>query len=243
MPRQREHKVTMNAPRTLLHHGAIGQIHVFCDESGGTDPANNAFLAAAVAIVPADAQKLIKSFRKAAKVANEVKGHRLTREQRQIFFELLGRRAEVVSVVVKCSRGHVKGDWAMKTLPEVHLYSQLLAEACMGLPNLASAGHLTITPDGGRYKKARLDLVREQIMHTVCAYHPVPRVNVNFGDSRHLPGLQVADVIANSVFQSLAATEAGEASRMLLHTLLDQGRLQIHDVELEKNSPKWLVDI
>ena len=96
------------------------------------------------------------------------------------------------------------------------------------------------TPDGGRYKKARLGPVRRHISRTMAARHPWAMINVGFGDSAALPGLQVADVIANSVFQSLGVTATAEAVRHLLTPLTARGGLLIHPVRLDGVRPEWL---
>lgn len=221
----------------------IGAAHIFCDESGGSDGANTAFLAAAVAILPADAQRLVKSFRKATRIGGEIKGHRLTPEQRSIFFDLLTKRVEVVSAVMTCSRLDLRGGWAMSSLPEVTLYSHLLAEACVALPGLTTASHLAVTPDGGRYKKMQLDPVRRHLSQVLAAQHPHTKISVGFNDSTALPGLQVADVIANSVFHSLGTTASAEATKRLLAPLTARGSLLIHSVRLERIRPRWLDEL
>ena len=141
----------------------IGAAQVFCDESGGSDAANAVFLTAAVAISPANATRLLKSFRKATGVTGEIKGHRLTLAQRTVFLDLLARQPNAVSAVVACSRLDAVGSWAMGVLPEVELYRHLLAEACVALPGLDAAGHLTVTPDRPRYKKAQIEPVRASL--------------------------------------------------------------------------------
>ena len=218
----------------------IGAAHVYCDESGGSDAANTTFLAAAVSILPADAQRLMKDFRKATGIAGEVKGHRLRAEQRAIFFDLLGKRTGIASVVVTCSRGHPIGGWAIGELPEVDLYGHLLAEACAAIPNVDAAGHVTVTPDGGRYKKAQLAAVRHHVARAVTDRHPLARVHVEFGDSGAIPGLQVADVIANSVFQSLGTTGTAETAGRLLAPLVAIGTLTISGIRLEGVVPTWM---
>lgn len=218
----------------------IGTAHVYCDESGGSDAANATFLCAAVSILPADAQRLMKDFRKATGIAGEVKGHRLQAEHRAIFFDLLVRRADSASAVVTCSRGDPLGGWAMGELPEVGLYRHLLAEACIAVPDLDIAGHLTVTPDGGRYKKAQLGTVRDHLARAVMARHPLARVHVEFGVSGTIPGLQVADVIANSVFQSLGTRATAETARLFLAPLAATGRLTITGIRMEGIRPAWL---
>jgi len=214
--------------------------HIFCDESGGTDSSNATFLASAISIIPAEAQRLIKSFRKATRIVGEIKGHWLTPEHRRVFLDLVAKRGDLVSAVVICSRFDACGGWAMGSLAEIDLYSHLLAEACVALPNLATADHLTVTPDGGRYKKAQLESVRKHLAQVVTARHSHMRTHVAFGDSASLAGLQIADVIANSVFQSFGTTAASETTKELLCPLIACGVLRVHSVRLEGIRPKWL---
>lgn len=222
----------------------IGAAQVFCDESGGSDAANAVFLTAAVAISTADATRLLKSFRKASGVTGEVKGHRLAFEERAVFVDLLAKQSGTVSAIVTCcSRLDAVGGWAMGALPEVVLYRHLLAEACLALPNLDAVGHLTVTPDRPRYKKAQAEPVRADLTRTVAARHPTAKVAVGFGDSAELPGLQVADVVANSVFQSLVPSAATEAVAQLLAPLIARGILNVQKVQLDGVCPEWLAGI
>lgn len=216
-------------------------MQIFCDESGGADPANELFLVAAVVLPPAGAKRLLKSFCKAVRWKGaEVKGHSLAPGQRRVFFDLLNREAELGSVVVSCGRRDPLGGWAMAALAESELYGHLLREACSGLAG-AGAGPLTITPDGGRYKRAELSAIAAGLAEAVQAGAEAQRkVRVGFGDSASLPGLQVADVVANTVFQALGGTAAAEVASALLEPLRSSGRLSLRLVELAGCRPAWL---
>ena len=90
--------------------GKVSSMQIFCDESGGIDPTTDLFLAAAVAIPPNGATRLLKSFSKATgRKGREVKGHRLTLEQGRVFFDLLCREDDLGSTVVSCSRRTLVG--------------------------------------------------------------------------------------------------------------------------------------
>lgn len=120
---------------------ALG-LHVFLDESGGADAANDTFLAAAVGISPHDAARLLRSYRKATKTTGEVHGHQLDRRQRGIFLDLLAR--EAAAAVVVCQQRERLGGWAMSELPEVDLYGHLLAEACAALPGFGGQRNIVL---------------------------------------------------------------------------------------------------
>ncbi len=208
---------------------------IFCDESGGSDPSNNAFVVVAVAMAPSDATRLIKSFRKATGVVGEVKGHGLALPQRRVFFELLLQEADALSAAVASRRSEPVGGWAMRALPEVVLYEHLLAEALTSLPRLGAARHLTLTLDRPRYKKAQLHAVRSRLCEVVRARHGTP-ADIGFGDSAGSAGLQMADVIANSVFQMGRSPAVAD----LVAPVVECGRLLLRPVRLEAIRPGWL---
>ena len=176
----------------------------------------------------------MRSYHKATRTSGEVHGHRLDRRQRAVFLGLVAR--EAASVVVACRRAEPLGGWAMSALPEPDLYGHLLAEACAGLPGYGGAGQLVVTPDGGRYPRARLDRVRAGLAAALAARH-AGAVDVAFRDSAVTAGLQVADVVANSAFQMLAGTgSTGE----LLTPLVEAGRLKVMPLRLGDTRPAWV---
>ena len=213
---------------------------MFCDESGGSDPANTAFLVAAVAISTADATRLVKSFRKATGFTGEIKGHKFGFAQRATFLDLLAKQRDAVSVVVACQRRSVVGGWAMGALSEAELYGLLLAEACLTLPGLDQARHIAVTPDQSRYKRAQAEPARESVVQAIAARHHAAKVAVAFGDSAELAGLQVADVVVNAAFQFVTGAPAGLASGQLLAPLIASRTLTIRDVRLDGRRPAWL---
>ena len=81
----------LHGPRP--RRGVIGAADVYCDESGGSDPANAVFLAAAVAILPADPQRLMKAFRRATGIG------RRWRNMAQRRGSLIGSMKAAVDVV------------------------------------------------------------------------------------------------------------------------------------------------
>ncbi len=215
-------------------------MQIFCDESGGTDPANDLFLAATVAIPLTGATRLLKSFRKATRwTGGEVKGHRLTPEQRRVFFDLFCREDDLGSIVVSCSRRTLVGGWAMGALSEIELYGHLLREACVDLVP-ATSQHVTITPDGGRYKKSELHKIALHLAREVQQRSPAAPVTVSFADSASVAGLQVADVVANTAFQAQTVAANAELAGTLLAPLRLTGRLVMRPVEIADGRPAWL---
>ena len=66
------------------------------------------------------------------------------------------------------------------------------------------------------------------------------RTSVSFENSVSVPGLQIADVVANTAFQSLGATPAAAQAETLLHPLRSSGRLTLRPVALPGCHPTWL---
>lgn len=176
----------------------------------------------------------MRTYHKVTRTVGEVHGHQLTPMQRAVFLGLLAR--EAVSAVVACRRAEPLGGWAMSSMPEADLYGHLLAEACNALPITPGRGALTITPDGGRYARARLDVARSVVTASLAAAGHEGPLRVVFGDSAATAGLQVADVVANSVFGML--TRAGPVAD-LLTPLIEAGRLRILPLRLEGVRPNW----
>jgi len=219
----------------------VAAVQIFCDESGGTDAVNDLFLVAALAIVPGEAVRLIKSFRKATKLKAEIKGHELAYPHRRIFFELISSTGAFDSVVVSSSRHHQVGGWAMGSMTEAQLYSHLLLESCLGVLKTDSP-HLTITPDGGRYKKTQCHSIAGQITKALMPER-VGRASVQFQSSSEFASLQVVDVIANTAFQALGNSSSAEAAREILDPLLANGRIVFRHVELKGVRPDWLAQV
>ena len=217
-------------------------MHVFCDESGGTDLSNEVFLVAAVAVSGAHATRLVKSFRKATDWTDtEIKGHALGPDQRQVFFDLLAREVDVRSIVVSCQRRQALGGWAMSNLSELNLYQRLLCEACEEVPRF-SIEPLTITADGGRYKRADLRKVEDRVRHVAERWSASPRrTMMSFRDSASWPGLQIADVVANTAFRGLGGTPAAIHADELLSPLRRSGRLILRSVALADCRPEWSI--
>jgi hypothetical protein len=212
-------------------------MQIFCDESGGTDAGKDLFVVAAVAIDGGAAGRLLKSFRKATRIAGEIKGSTLGLVQRRLFFDLLAREPAAMAAVRMCSRAEALGGWAMDALHEADLYGHLLGEACCALPPLA--GSVTVTPDGGRYKKALYERLVPPTVAAIAAHHG-GQVSLRFVASHDLPGVQIADVVSNSVFHAHTAAGTAEQVAAMLEPLRSDGRLLVAPAQLVAVRPAWL---
>lgn len=214
-------------------------MHIFCDESGGTDPANHVFLVAAIAIDPSVARRSIKALSKALRVRGEIKGHDLSLPQRSIFFDILGRCLDVSMTVIVCGRADGVGAWAMAALDEAVVYGALVEEACSAL-RVPTDGRVSVTLDGGRYPKGKAEAVRRVLTEQIGIARSGCRLNVSYADSATVSGIQVADIIANSVYQSLGRSAIAPHVMDLMRPLIDAGRLTIRSAELIRLRPGWL---
>lgn len=221
-------------------------MQIFCDESGGCAPSETCFISVGVAIDPGAAKLVIKRFRKAMKLDGEVHGHALTAEQRAVFFAQLARHAESLAVAVVCERSDALGGWAMRTLEEHVLRGEMVAEGCAALAATglfrASAGRrMHVIQDGGRYKQARLREARNLVAQRLRSHLPDLAVAVDYGDSTGMAGLQVADVIPNTVLRSLEDRRVADDE--LRARLTRAGRLRTRNVELSNRRPVWMVAV
>lgn len=211
-------------------------MQIFYDESGGTDPVNTLFLVAAVRIDGVAATRLIKSFRKASGVVGEVKGFRLSMPERRLFFGLLSRIDGLAAAVV-CDRRDPVGGWAMGALPETQVYEHLLNGACCLLPPVS--GPTTVAVDGGRYKRAIYGELLSRLPSAIGAHHE-GRASVVFANSAASAGIQVADVVANTLFHALGTDEGVGEVRALLGKPIAEGRLSIAAASFDGMRPDWL---
>ena len=208
-------------------------MHVFCDESGGTDASNELFLVSAVRIDPVEATRIMKKMRKETRNSGEVKGKTLSYEQRAIFFDLISALDTCEFVSVTCYRGHHIGKWAMSNVREDLLWSQLCVESCCNLPK-TTKGLRAITVDGGRYKKSILSRLKTNMLEQVAPIHG-RHISISYGNSSVTHGLQVADIISNTVYQSVERRDV--KAEELVYACQ---KIRVRHVELPDLCPRWL---
>lgn len=214
-------------------------MHIFCDESGGSDPANDVFLVTAVVVAPHYAKTLMHRFRKATGIGGEIKGHRLTLQQRRQFFDGLARVGDALTVSTTCSRTDLVGGWAMGAMDEADLRTALIVESCAALP-IAAGASVGITVDGGRYKKQVLDRLIPVATGALESHFAGTRFAMQYDGSERVPGLQVADIVANTLFHSMAEVATAEAAAELIRAAQATGRLLVRDAKLAGYRPAWL---
>ena len=92
-----------------------------------------------------------------------------------------------------------------------------------------------MTLDGGRYAKSQLGAIRQPIVQALRH----AEIRIGFGDSTAVAGLQLVDVIVNTVFQSLR-TGDDNGARESLRPVIEGGRMSLRHVKLEGLRPNWL---
>lgn len=182
---------------------------IYCDESGGLPAGAMCF--AAVAISPDGADALLDRFRQVTGLRGELKGSRIGLTERALFFELLDRfdgRAWVSTV--RRDRLVHKGD----TLPEDSFVYARLLEAVLDKwreePSQPKTSH-DIIIDAGRYDAERLAALRQDIQDDLGNWG-----RTSVADSRRSAGIQIADVVANSIFNLAIASNRSERIRRIL---------------------------
>jgi len=173
-----------------------------------------------------------------------VKGHSLAVEQRLLLLDLAFKMPSAAAVVV-CDSRTAFGGWAASTLvPEACLRRELLFEACVlameDVPGVPCAG---VAVDSGRYTR---HVLAEERAHVEAALRqrgllPAggrPRLMAHVASQQH-PGLQVADVVANTVHRLLRDAEPGVAPVLtgLPDALVE--RLRVRHVGVLDRRPGW----
>lgn len=174
---------------------------IYIDESGGLSA--GAMTMAGVEIAEEDADRLLRRFKAVTGLRGELKGSRIDLVQRALFFELLERfhgRGRIC--VLQTELLGNAADRPTDFEAYVALMRQLVSD---WLPE--TGGCASFIVDEGRYSALVLEEVRLDIAAMLA----------NFGTARmensaRCPGIQIADVIANSYFN--LAIQSGRSHRI-----------------------------
>jgi len=165
---------------------------IYCDESGGLNAGVMTF--SAVMLTPKAATEIHERFRGVTGLRGELKGSRISIVERAYLLELFDRAGgrAWVAVAERDKLAQNPGG----TLPsDLALYGALLNSAVgHWLPE--TGGVCTdVVIDDGRYDPKILAHVREEIQAGLGQWG-----RASLADSRRSDGVQIADVIANSLF-------------------------------------------
>jgi hypothetical protein len=191
---------------------------IYCDESGGVG--RGVMTMAAVLIDDDKADALLHRFREVTGLDSELKGSRIDLAERVLFFELFEKtkaRAEVGIALsaLRPQAGEDRGDH------DIEIYARLMNET-IGAILPESGMCASVIMDTGRYAEDTLKLVRGDIAALIGPWNSAQMV-----ESHTLPGLQIADVIANSFFNRALVTERQGRMAAIVQPFLDSGQIQM----------------
>lgn len=165
---------------------------IYCDESGGLNVGAMTF--AAVMVTPETASSIHARFRAVTGLRGELKGSRISLVERAYLLELFDRAGGRAWVAV--ARRDRLTPPADGTPPsDLALYAALL-DLAVGRWLPETGGVCTdVVIDDGRYDPVILEKVRGTIQKGLAGWG-----RASLADSKRSEGVQIADVIANSLF-------------------------------------------
>jgi len=191
---------------------------IYCDESGGVG--RGVMTLAGLSIEAADAEKTLARFREVTGLTGELKGSRIDLAERALLFELLGDGPWSATVGIAISvltpaQGSDRGDH------DAAIYAALLQDV-IGAMTPATDGCVNVFIDDGRYGPDTLARVRKDIATIIG-----PCGTAQLELSHRLPGLQIADVIANTFFNRAMVTERQARMAAIVAPWLESGKIRM----------------
>lgn len=195
---------------------------IYCDESGGLNA--DAMTFSAVMLSPKAAADIHARFRSVTGLRGELKGSRISVVERAYLLELFDRAGGRAWVAVaerdKLSRN------SGGTLPsDLALYTALLNLAVgRWLPE--TGGVCTdVVIDEGRYDPTILAHVREEIQAGLGGWG-----RASLADSKRSDGVQIADVIANSLFNITVGSQRAYRIQRILDPMLESKAIRVAEL-------------
>lgn len=195
---------------------------IYCDESGGLNAGAMTF--SAVMLTPQAAAAIHERFRGVTGLRGELKGSRISIVERAYLLELFDRAGgrAWVAVADRDKLSQNPGD----TLPsDLALYAALLNLAVgRWLPE--TGGVCTdVVIDDGRYDPTILSHVREEIQAGLGQWG-----RASLADSRRSDGVQIADVIANSLFNITVESPRAYRIQRIIDPMLGSKAIRIAEL-------------
>jgi hypothetical protein len=195
---------------------------IYCDESGGLNAGAMTF--AAVMLTPQAAADIHKRFRAVTGLRGELKGSRISIVERAYLLELVDRAGGRAWVAVAKRDQLAQGPGG--TLPsDLALYGALLNNAVgHWLPE--TGGECTdVVIDDGRYDPKILSHVREEIQAGLGNWG-----RASLADSKRSDGVQIADVIANSLFNIAAESPRAHRIGRIIEPMLASKAIRVAEL-------------
>ena len=195
---------------------------IYCDESGGLNA--GAMTLAAVMLAPAAATEIHERFRGVTGLRGELKGSRISIVERAYLLELFDRAGGRAWVAV-ASRDKLAQNPGGTLPSDLALYAALLNLAIgRWLPE--TGGVCTdVVIDDGRYDPKILAEVREEIQAGLGQWG-----RASLADSRRSDGVQIADVIANSLFNITVGSQRAHRIQRILDPMLASKAIRIAEL-------------
>lgn len=191
---------------------------IYCDESGGVG--RGVMTLAALSIEPGAAETVLNRFREVTGLRSELKGSRIDLAERALLFEILKPTDWSATIGIAISalapeQGTDRGDH------DIAIYAALLEDVIGAvLPAVGACASVVI--DDGRYGPETLALIRNDIAKVIG-----PCGSAQLDLSHRLPGLQIADVIANTFFNRALVTERQARMAAIVAPFLESGKIRL----------------
>jgi hypothetical protein len=197
-------------------------VTIYCDESGGLNAGAMTF--AAVMLTPQIAADIHARFRSVTGLRGELKGSRISVVERAYLLELFDRAGGRAWVAV-AKRGTIGGKPGGSVPSDLSVYAALLNLAIgRWLPE--TGGVCTdVVIDDGRYHPAILSRVRDTIQAGLAGWG-----RASLADSRRSDGVQIADVIANSLFNVKVGSPRAHRIDTILEPMLTSRAIRIAEL-------------
>lgn len=194
---------------------------------------------AGVEIDKTAAEQLLQRFRAVTDLHGELKGSRIAPVERALFFELLERFGGRARICIAASKQHGPGPHPKDFDVYVALLTQIVEE---WLPEVeAEDGECArFVIDGGRYDALVLESVRRDVTRLLRACGSATMI-----DSRRSPGVQIADVVANSFYNLAIGSGRADHIRQIVEPFLKSGVLRqsrLRDIPAPKEAYPALRD-
>ncbi|MBU0825405.1 MAG: DUF3800 domain-containing protein [Alphaproteobacteria bacterium] len=195
---------------------------IYCDESGGLNAGAMTF--AAVMLTPQVAADIHARFRSVTGLHGELKGSRISVVERAYLLELFDRASGRAWVAV-AKRDTIGGKPGGPVPSDLSVYAALLNLAVgRWLPE--TGGVCTdVVIDDGRYDPTILGKVREEIQAGLGAWG-----RASLADSHRSDGVQIADVIANSLFNIAVGSPRAHRIQRIIEPLLASKAIRVAEL-------------
>ncbi|MDK2761570.1 MAG: DUF3800 domain-containing protein [Sphingopyxis sp.] len=195
---------------------------IYCDESGGLNAGAMTF--SAVMLTPKAAADIHARFRAVTGFRGELKGSRISLVERAYLLELFDRAGGRAWVAV-AERGKLAQSPGGTLPSDLALYDALLNLAISRwLPE--TGGVCTdVVIDDGRYDPTILAHVREEIQAGLGQWG-----RASLADSRRSDGVQIADVIANTLFNITVGSPRAHRIQQIIDPMLASNTIRIAEL-------------